>query len=54
MSVKLNDSSKYFIQKYPEIKNNPQYLVLQEKPTKDGLLTIKFPKLTCWDNELSS
>ena len=43
MLVKLNYSSKYFIQ------NNPHSLFLQESPTKDGLLSFKLPKLTRTD-----
>ena len=43
MLLKLNYSSKYFIQ------NNPHSLFLQESPTKDGLLPFKFPKLSRTD-----
>ena len=54
MLVKLNYSSKYFIQSNPEVKNNPHSLFLQEIPAKDGLLLFKFSKLTCSDTELNS
>ena len=53
MSVKLNYSSKYFIQNNPEVKNKLHSLVLQESPAKDGLLQFKLPKLTCTNTELS-
>ena len=45
MLVKLNYSSKYFIQNNPEVKNNPHPLFLQESTAKDGLQLSKFPKL---------
>ena len=54
MLVELNYSSKYFIQKNAEVKNNPHSLFLQESPAKDGLLLFKFPKLTCSDTEQNS
>ena len=53
MLVKLNYSSKYFIQNNPEVKNNPHALFLQESP-EDGLLLFKFPKLTCCETETNS
>ena len=43
MSVKLNYSSKYFIQNNPEVKNALHFLVLQQNTAKDGLLPFKFP-----------
>ena len=53
MLVKLNYSSKYFIQNNSEVKNNPHALFLQESP-EDGLLLFKFPKLTCSETETNS
>ena len=54
MSVKLNYSSKYFIQNNSECNSNPYFLVLQESPAKYGLLPFKFPKVTYRDTELSN
>ena len=54
MSVKLNYSSKYFIQNNSEVNSNPYFLVLQESPAKYGLLPFKFPKVTYRDTELSN
>ena len=51
MLVKLNYSSKYFIQYNPEVKNNLHSLFLQESPAKDGLLLFKFPIISCSDTE---
>ena len=53
MSVKLNYSSKYFVQNDPEVKNNAHALVLQESPAKDGLLPFELPKLICINTELN-
>ena len=52
MSVKLNYSSKYFIENNSEVNSNPYSLVLQEIPAKYGLLRFKFPKITYRDTEL--
>ena len=54
MLLKLNYSSKYFIQNIPEVKNNPHSLFLYESPAKDGLLPFKFFKLSCRNTELNS
>ena len=54
VSVKLNCSSKYFIQNNSEVNSNPYSSVLQESPAKYGLLRFKFPKVTYRDTELSN
>ena len=47
-------SSKDFVQNNPEVKSNLQPLFLQERPNTEGLLPLKFLKLSCRDTEINS
>ena len=53
IKIKLYNS-KYFVQNNAEVKNNLHPLSLQQRPTKDGLLSIKFLKLSCRGTEPNS